>query len=1090
MYKYYSIISLVILLLFSSNCFSQTQKGINYQAVARNSSGDLLANKQIGIRFTLIQGPLPGTNIYIETHTISTNQLGLFTAIIGKGEKISGDFSSIDWKVKDIFLKIEIDPNGGTNFSEIGTTLLQAVPYALIAEKAANDNDTNPVNELQNLIVNGNQLSITNGNTITIPNSGEGGDHWGSQTVATDLSLEGNGTLSDPLRIGKNSAKNGQVLTWVEEGWLPRTFTGDNWGTQTIISDSTIKGDGTESNPIKLAQQGAATGQVLVWTGNTWLPASNSDTDADVTNEIQTISIVNDSLKLSKSGGSVKIKAGATSIDELSDGKTDAFSVFLGSGSGNTDDGNNYNTAVGISALASNGAGEKNTGIGYQALRSNSSGFMNTAVGYNSMNQTTSGYANTSTGNSSLSSNLTGNFNSAFGTDALFSNTSGYSNAAFGAYALAKNTSISNLVAVGDSALYNNGTGASGDQGTKNTAIGSKTLLTNTTGKNNTATGYKALASNTIGQYNTAIGSEALIVNNNGSNNTAIGSSSLFYNNTGSSNTAIGAISLFNNIGSFNVALGYASMSGNTSGWSNVVVGAYALNKNTTISNLVAVGDSALYNNGTGASGTQGYNNTAVGSKAMFSNTIGSWNTAVGYRSLYTNTSGLANTAFGVNALLNNLSGSTNSAFGTDALANNSTSSYNSAMGYRTLYQNTSGEKNTATGYQALRDNNTGFMNTAVGYNSMYQNTSGYANTSTGNSALSSNLTGNFNVAFGTDALYSNSSGWSNVAVGAYALNINTIRGNLVAIGDSALNNNGSGSPTGDQAKWNTAVGSKALLSNTTGNKNVAIGTNALLNATGNKNIAIGYNAGIDQSDGSNNIYIGSKGDSVWSGMQFVGESDVIRIGTSQTKVFIKGIYENVISGGNYGNVVILDDGEVRRDSSTKLNGSDDPFEIWSHGNTWILENGELQRDNQPDPGDNMCNVWIDSDGVIRRVSNPIPIWVKTSNFTNNIDSVSLKMKSIHNLIPITFSYKNESSINYGFKLEDITKLIPEAYPTEKDRESAKSNKDLVMVPTSANYPLISVMMVNEIQTQKKEIDELKARIKKLEKLINEKLGE
>src|SRR5882724_3647859 len=88
-----------------------------------------------------------------------------------------------------------------------------------------------------------------------------------------------------------------------------------------------------------------------------------------------------------------------------------------------------------------------------------------------------------------------------------------------------------------------------------------------------------------------------------------------------------------------NVFWGLRSGHSNTSGYSNIAIGIDALKLNTSSSNLVAIGDSALFNNGTGAVlaiGEASFN-TAVGSKALYSNTTGFNNTATGYLSLYFN---------------------------------------------------------------------------------------------------------------------------------------------------------------------------------------------------------------------------------------------------------------------------------------------------------------------------------------------------------------------------------------------------------------------------------------------------------------------
>src|SRR6266513_2222087 len=105
------------------------------------------------------------------------------------------------------------------------------------------------------------------------------------------------------------------------------------------------------------------------------------------------------------------------------------------------------------------------------------------------------------------------------------------------------------------------------------------------------------------------------------------------------------------------------------------------------------------------------------------------------------------------------------------------------------------------------------------------------------------------------------------------------------AIGQSALQSNTNGSD-------NTASGANTLFGNTSGNNNTAIGYNALpSNSTGSGNIAIGANAGNAIFTGSNNIDIGNSG--------FGDESNTIRIGTTQTKAVMVGIYGGTIASSS-----------------------------------------------------------------------------------------------------------------------------------------------------------------------------------------------
>jgi microcystin-dependent protein len=137
-------------LLFLAFCSlvikAQTPQGINYQAVARAADGQVLANAKINVRFSVFDGGVNGTMVYRELHQVSTNQFGLFTAIIGAGETPEGAFDNISWSSGNKFLQVEIDVQGNGNFVNMGTQQMMAVPYALYAAHAGSaDNTSNKV---------------------------------------------------------------------------------------------------------------------------------------------------------------------------------------------------------------------------------------------------------------------------------------------------------------------------------------------------------------------------------------------------------------------------------------------------------------------------------------------------------------------------------------------------------------------------------------------------------------------------------------------------------------------------------------------------------------------------------------------------------------------------------------------------------------------------------------------------------------------------------------------------------------------------------------------------------------------------------
>ncbi|MCB9211673.1 MAG: hypothetical protein H6609_20110, partial [Ignavibacteriales bacterium] len=83
-------------------------------------------------------------------------------------------------------------------------------------------------------------------------------------------------------------------------------------------------------------------------------------------------------------------------------------------------------------------------------------------------------------------------------------------------------------------------------------------------------------------------------------------------------------------------------------------------------------------------------------------------NTAVGPYSFTFNTSGFQNTAIGANALYSNIGGGNNTAIGFTSLFTNSAGKQNTGVGAGALYSNVGGNYNTAMGFLALNSNKTG----------------------------------------------------------------------------------------------------------------------------------------------------------------------------------------------------------------------------------------------------------------------------------------------------------------------------------------------------------------------------------------------
>lgn len=121
------------ILLLTAALFSataQTPQLLNYQGIARNGSGQPLANQSLGLRLTITDAA--SVTLYQETQTTTTNAYGLYNLTIGSGTAVTGSMGAINWLMGERYLKVEMDPAGGTAYVAVGTpTRMVTVPYAM-----------------------------------------------------------------------------------------------------------------------------------------------------------------------------------------------------------------------------------------------------------------------------------------------------------------------------------------------------------------------------------------------------------------------------------------------------------------------------------------------------------------------------------------------------------------------------------------------------------------------------------------------------------------------------------------------------------------------------------------------------------------------------------------------------------------------------------------------------------------------------------------------------------------------------------------------------------------------------------------------
>lgn len=336
-------------ILIAGSLFAQTvPQGMNYQAVARDLNGNVKADQALMLEVRLSESGKISAASYIELHEVRTNQLGLFTIIIGEGMPLQSNFTDVKWSTEEIWLEIAIDMRGEGTFDVVHNSKLLAVPYALhagTASKVHNDPSHGPDFGIKYWRLEGNAGT-------------DADEHFVGTTDSTDLVFRTNDV--EHMRIGENGdviMQNGLDVKGEVKGGL---FIGDGSGLTNLPGDA----DADPTNELQTLSQ-AGTDITLSDGGGT---VSVADNDNDPSNEFQTLGLSGNMLTLSNGGGTVNLGADSDNdpTNEIQTLSQSGLDVTLSDGGGvisvadnDNDPANEYQTIskVGSDITLSDGGG-------------------------------------------------------------------------------------------------------------------------------------------------------------------------------------------------------------------------------------------------------------------------------------------------------------------------------------------------------------------------------------------------------------------------------------------------------------------------------------------------------------------------------------------------------------------------------------------------------------------------------------------------------------------------------------------------------------------------------------------------------------
>ncbi len=122
---------LYLITLVTSVSFAQ--EGISYQAIAYDNNGFEMSSQEIQLQLSILGDSINGSAEYVESHTVTTDDFGLFSIVIGSGVT-EANLSSVNWKSPK-YLKVEMQ--NGEEMTTLGVSQFLSVPYSYYSQKSA-----------------------------------------------------------------------------------------------------------------------------------------------------------------------------------------------------------------------------------------------------------------------------------------------------------------------------------------------------------------------------------------------------------------------------------------------------------------------------------------------------------------------------------------------------------------------------------------------------------------------------------------------------------------------------------------------------------------------------------------------------------------------------------------------------------------------------------------------------------------------------------------------------------------------------------------------------------------------------------------
>jgi hypothetical protein len=121
----------------------------------------------------------------------------------------------------------------------------------------------------------------------------------------------------------------------------------------------------------------------------------------------------------------------------------------------------------------------------------------------------------------------------------------------------------------------------------------------------------------------------------------------------------------------------------------------------------------------------------------------------------------------------------------------------------------------------------------------------------------------------------------------------------------------------------------------------------------------------------------------------------------------------------------------------------------------------------------NSANVYVNSSGQIMRNSS-------SKRYKKDIKDLEINTSLIYKLRPVSYIGKSDNKPYFGLIAEEVAQVIPELAEFAREKDVVPGSNSDKMIPDAVKYPMLSVLLLKEMQKHQAKIEELSEKVNSL----------